>query len=43
MNFEDFCKNEDNIKRAKTMETKLDLNYNDLLRRIIILEEKINE
>ncbi|MBE5746070.1 MAG: hypothetical protein E7359_02150 [Clostridiales bacterium] len=32
MNFEDFCKNEDNIKKAKTMENKIHGNsYDELL------------
>lgn len=31
MNFEDFCKNEENIKKAKTMENKMGDNYEDLV------------
>lgn len=31
MNFEDFCKNEENIKKAKNIENKMDMNYSDLV------------
>ena len=31
MNFEDFCKSEENIKKAKTMENKVGTNYEDLV------------
>lgn len=31
MNFEDFCKNEDNIKTVKDMENKMGTNYDDLI------------
>ena len=31
MNFEDFCKNEDNIKTVKDMENEMGTNYDDLI------------
>ena len=32
MNFEDFCKNKDNIKNAKNIENNLNTSYEDLLK-----------
>ena len=31
MNFEDFCKNTENIEKAKTMEKNMNINYEDLV------------
>jgi len=31
MNFEDFCNNNENIEKAKTMEKNMNMNYEDLV------------
>ena len=33
MNFEDFCKNSENIDKAKTMEQNMNVNYDDLIKK----------